>query len=216
MRNLPLFPLNTVLFPGATLPLRIFEQRYKAMLNRCMEDDRRFGVVLIKSGEEVGSSADPFEVGTVARIVSVGSDEKGVIPIETVGEQRFRINLVDRSNPYLVGEVTMMEDDVDASAGRVSKSARRLAEAHLRLLLAVQGEWRGEFALPDEPVQLSYFLGTLLLSQPTRVRQALLEADPVSRRLRVGSMAIEEATRELEVGLMRAGPGRSRSVFGLN
>ena len=216
MRNLPLFPLNTVLFPGATLPLRIFEQRYKAMLNRCLENDRRFGVVLIKSGEEVGSYADPFEVGTVARIVSVGSGEKGVIPIETVGEQRFRINLVDRSNPYLVGEVTMMEDDVDSSADRVSESARRLAEAHLRLLLAVQGEWRGEFALPDDPVQLSYFLGTLLLSQPTRVRQALLEADPVSRRLRVGSMAIEEATRELESGLMRAGPGRSRSVFGLN
>ena len=216
MRMLPIFPLNTVLFPGASLPLRIFEKRYKEMLDRCLGDDRRFGVSLIRAGNEVGGEAEPFDIGTVAHILTVGDGERGVIPIETVGEQRFRIERVDRSNPYLVGEVTLLGDDLDARAGPASEQAREVGQEYLRRLLTAQGEWRGNLSLPAEPVELSYFLGTLLLDRPSRVRQALLEADPVSRRLRVGSMAIEEANRELERGLMRAGPGRGRSVFGAN
>ena len=74
--TLPIFPLNTVLFPGAPLPLRIFEPRYREMLQACLEADRRFGVALIKSGQEVGESAEPYEIGTVARIEKV-SDEGG-------------------------------------------------------------------------------------------------------------------------------------------
>ncbi|MCH8222137.1 MAG: LON peptidase substrate-binding domain-containing protein [Chloroflexi bacterium] len=74
--TLPIFPLNTVLFPGAPLPLRIFEPRYREMLKRCLDGDRRFGVALIKSGPEVGGPAEPHDVGTVARIERV-RDEGG-------------------------------------------------------------------------------------------------------------------------------------------
>ncbi|MDP6513158.1 MAG: LON peptidase substrate-binding domain-containing protein, partial [SAR202 cluster bacterium] len=68
-RILPLFPLNSVLFPGASIPLQIFEDRYKQMLRDCLDADSRFGVVLIKSGREVGGSAEPHATGTVAQIV---------------------------------------------------------------------------------------------------------------------------------------------------
>ena len=80
-RRLPLFPLNTVLFPGVSLPLQIFEERYKLMLRECMESDKRFGVSLIREGDEVGGPAVPHVVGTVAHLVQVS-------PIE--GDRFFR------------------------------------------------------------------------------------------------------------------------------
>jgi len=69
--ELPLFPLNTVLFPGATLPLHVFEERYKQMINQCLESRSPFGVLLIRSGNEVGTPTEPFEVGTTASIAHV-------------------------------------------------------------------------------------------------------------------------------------------------
>ena len=70
-RWLPLFPLNTVLFPSEALPLQIFEERYKQMMQDCLDSDSKFGVVLIKSGSEVGEPAIPHSMGTVAHIVQV-------------------------------------------------------------------------------------------------------------------------------------------------
>ena len=84
-RTLPLFPLDTVLFPGAPASLQIFEPRYREMLRDCMADDRRFGIVLIKSGQEVGSGAEPYMVGTVAHITEIGAPRRGAIPIEVEG-----------------------------------------------------------------------------------------------------------------------------------
>ena len=69
--ELPLFPLNTVLFPGATLPLHIFEDRYKEMISQCIEEHRPFGVLLIRKGREAGDLAEPFEIGTTAHIARV-------------------------------------------------------------------------------------------------------------------------------------------------
>ena len=75
--ELPLFPLNVVLFPGMSLPLHIFEERYKAMIGACSEHDTPFGVLLIKEGQEVGDPAEPFQVGTTARITEVQQLEDG-------------------------------------------------------------------------------------------------------------------------------------------
>ena len=75
--ELPIFPLNTVLFPGARLPLHIFEERYKAMINACIDERRPFGVCLIRSGSEPGAPAEPFNVGTTAHIRQVQRLEDG-------------------------------------------------------------------------------------------------------------------------------------------
>ncbi len=140
--TLPIFPLNTVLFPGAPLPLRIFEPRYREMLKRCLDGDRRFGVVLIKSGAEVGGIAEPHDVGTVARIERVREEDKGSIPVSTRGEGRFRILSLDRSGDYLVGDIEFLSDEVDAAAGPAADVARKAADEYIRLLLTVGDEIR--------------------------------------------------------------------------
>src|SRR3954453_11337770 len=88
--EIPLFPLNTVLFPGMPLPLHIFEPRYREMIGACVRDERPFGVVLIKEGREVGEAAMPFEVGTLAKIVGVERLDDGRMNVVTVGTDRFR------------------------------------------------------------------------------------------------------------------------------
>ena len=88
--QVPLFPLNTVLFPGGPLPLRIFEARYLDMIGECISNDSPFGVLLIREGAEAGSAAT-HEIGTLARIVDwyLGSD--GLLGVTARGEQRFRL-----------------------------------------------------------------------------------------------------------------------------
>ncbi|HVL39075.1 MAG TPA: LON peptidase substrate-binding domain-containing protein, partial [Fimbriimonadaceae bacterium] len=71
LEEMPLFPLNTVLFPYATVQLHVFEDRYRDLVRNCIEFDRPFGIVLIRNGDEVGGQAEPYMVGTAVRIVQV-------------------------------------------------------------------------------------------------------------------------------------------------
>ncbi len=89
--ELPIFPLNAVLFPGGMLPLRIFEARYMDMVRDCMRDARTFGVCLIRNGKEVGGSARPETIGCRARITDWNMEQLGVLQISTEGTERFRI-----------------------------------------------------------------------------------------------------------------------------
>jgi Lon protease-like protein len=86
-----IFPLNTVLFPGGRLPLRVFEQRYIEMTKQCIAGDLPFGVCQIKEGREVGTPAVPEAVGCLARIVEWDMPQLGVFQLQTEGVQRFRI-----------------------------------------------------------------------------------------------------------------------------
>jgi hypothetical protein len=89
--EIPLFPLNTVLFPGGPLPLRIFEARYLDLVKRCLREDSGFGVVLIREGVEAGGPAQTFDVGTYARIVDFSQQPDGLLGIRALGHARFRI-----------------------------------------------------------------------------------------------------------------------------
>lgn len=214
--KIPIFPLNTVLFPGAPLPLRIFEPRYRLMLERCLESDRRFGVALIKSGQEVGGESEPHEVGTVARIERVRPEDKGAIPVFTRGEERFRILHLDRSADFLQAEVEFLGEELDGAAAHAADEARLAADEYIRLLLTTQGEWHRILELPSDPLKLSYFLGTVLLGLDGSTRQEMLEADVVSHRLDLAREAVSIAGEELRETIMRAGPGNDRTVFGIN
>src|SRR6266536_3334054 len=91
-RVLPLFPLEqVVLFPGMSLPLRIFEERYKVMIGACQVTDQLFGVLLIRRGREVGTPAQPERVGCTARMVRVDRLPDGRMTILTIGEVRLRL-----------------------------------------------------------------------------------------------------------------------------
>ncbi len=108
--RVPLFPLNTVLFPGGPLPLRIFEARYLDMISECMKADVPFGVLLIREGQETGP-ASTHEVGTLARIVDWYGGSDGLLGITAVGTQRFRLLSAERQDDGLnVGEVELLPD----------------------------------------------------------------------------------------------------------
>jgi len=106
--HIPLFPLNTVLFPGGPLPLRIFESRYIDMIGRCMKEDAPFGVLLIRDGDEAGP-ATTYEVGTLARVTDWYQGSDGLLGITAMGGERFRLNSAERQADGLnVGEVELL------------------------------------------------------------------------------------------------------------
>src|SRR5918911_264681 len=111
--NVPVFPLNTVLFPSLPLPLHIFEERYRLMIGTCAVTDREFGVCLIKEGVEVGGPAEPFAIGTVARIAEIERLPDGRMNLLTFGTTRFRILEIVRREPYLIGRVASLERTAD-------------------------------------------------------------------------------------------------------
>jgi Lon protease-like protein len=112
---IPLFPLNTVLFPNGPLPLRIFETRYVDMVRRCMREDQGFGVVLIRAGAESGP-AETCDVGTLAKIVDFNQLPDGLLGLSCVGQRRFRIHS-RRTQPdgLNVGEVEWLQDEPTVS-----------------------------------------------------------------------------------------------------
>lgn len=109
--RVPLFPLNTVLFPGGPLPLRIFEARYVDMISSCMKSESPFGVLLIREGGEAGL-ATTHEVGTLARIVDWYQGSDGLLGITAIGEQRFRLISSSRQDDGLnIGEIELLDDE---------------------------------------------------------------------------------------------------------
>jgi uncharacterized protein len=109
--ELPLFPLNTVLFPGGILPLRIFEPRYLDMVKECMRQDHGFGVCMIIQGEEVGQNTASAALGCEARIIDFDQTPEGLLAITAQGGRRFHVEQVKiRSNGLVMGEVSWLED----------------------------------------------------------------------------------------------------------
>ena len=156
--SLPLFPLNTVLFPGQVLPLHIFEPRYQKMINQCIDKDRPFGVALIQAGEEVGVAAVPHEVGTTARVTQVERLDDGRLNIVSVGEMRFRIRTLDVTpDGYLRADVTLWPwapSDVDVS-GSLSDHVRGRLRRYVALLAKASGVQIEANDLPDEATELA-------------------------------------------------------------
>lgn len=182
--RLPLFPLNTVLLPHTTLPLHIFEERYKTMIARCIDEQSPFGVVLIRSGEEVGGDAEPQDIGCTARIVQVERQPDGRMNLLAFGEQRFRIQSLDRSEAYLQGEVELLAS-TDADAAEVEELAPRISALfgeHFRLVLALSGQWMRALDLPSDPDVLADFIGGNL-ELPVERKQKLLETLSVPERM---------------------------------
>lgn len=109
--QVPLFPLNTVLFPGGPLPLRIFEQRYLDMISACVRNDAPFGVLLIRDGGESGP-ARTYDVGTLARIVDWYQGSDGLLGVTAIGEHRFRVISSQRETSGLnVGNIEVLPDE---------------------------------------------------------------------------------------------------------
>ena len=141
MIEIPLFPLRSVLCPGVALPLHIFEERYRLMINRCIERGEPFGVILLRQGREVGPiRGGVAAVGTTAAIRRAGTYPDGRLDILTVGQQRFRLEDVDNTaEPYLVGQVSLLKEPTGPPA-EASQLAARVGERFLEYLRLLQPE----------------------------------------------------------------------------
>lgn len=139
--EMPLFPLRSVLCPGVALPLHIFEDRYRLMIARCIERSEPFGVVLVRSGPDVGPiDGRMAEIGTTAAIRRAGRYPDGRLDILTVGEQRFRLESVDtESEPYIVARVTLLDEPTGPTEQALDR-AERVGRRFLRYLDLLQAE----------------------------------------------------------------------------
>ena len=187
LTDLPLFPLNTVLFPGGRLPLRLFERRYLDMASECMRSKSPFGVCLIRDGSEVGEPATPHEVGTLATIAEWDMQQLGVLQIIATGGQRFRVRASTTDNDLIRAEVDLLpaESDSGIPAG---------CAICVRLLERVIGEQPDLLERPHRLDSSAWVSARLaeLLPLPLPLKQELLEMDAPARLERLSGLLKKE------------------------
>ncbi|MBJ6631990.1 LON peptidase substrate-binding domain-containing protein [Streptomyces coelicolor] len=210
--RLPLFPLNTVLFPGLVLPLNVFEERYRAMMRELLktpeDEPRQFAVVAIRDGHEVapsapglpdpaavpergpadGFGADPLhafhKVGCIADAATIRERPDGTFEVLATGTTRVRLLSVDASGPFLTAELEQLEEDPGEEAGPLAEGVlRAFRQYQKRLAGARERSLASDAELPDEPSVVSYLVAAaMMLDTPTR--QRLLQAPDTASRLR--------------------------------
>jgi Lon protease-like protein len=178
-----MFPLNTVLFPGATLSLHVFEPRYKQLVAECLEADEPFGVSLIRDGLEAGDpNVLPHPVGTTAEILETRPLSEGRFVIQTAGRRRFRIEHEISREPYLLCEVTLLDDELAAQVPpELDAQVRGQFAEYLQLLVRFAGT-QSRIELPPDPAAGSYLIGHMLQVADV-MKQHLLEARTTEERL---------------------------------
>ncbi len=199
---MPLFPLNTVVFPGVVTPLHIFEERYRALVRELsgIESvfDRVFGILAIREGYEVGDHGmqSAHRVGTLVQLTEVDAYDDGRYDIEVIGRQRLRVVESDNSGPFLRGEVELLPDTDEPEAAAEVGLALATFETYRQRLSELRGGPVLAGELPSDPAYLSYALAsTCLLTLPQR--QALLEADNAQLRLGMLRRTLHEEMRAM-------------------
>ncbi|WP_217544518.1 LON peptidase substrate-binding domain-containing protein [Streptomyces sp. GbtcB6] len=210
--RLPLFPLNSVLFPGLVLPLNVFEERYRAMMRDLLktpeEEPRRFAVVAIRDGHEVAPSApgmpdptaqpekgsaagfgpDPLKslhrVGCVADAATIRERANGTFEVLATGTNRVRLLSVDTSGPFLTAELEELSEEQGDEAGALAEGVlRAFRQYQKRLAGARERSLSSGVDLPDEPSVVSYLVAAAIMHDiPTK--QRLLQAPDTASRLR--------------------------------
>jgi uncharacterized protein len=188
IQKLPLFPLGTVLFPGSTLNLHIFEERYRLMIGRCLAEGSPFGVVLIKEGEEVEEGradpnpAQPYEIGTIATITASVKLDDGRFLITATGGQRFRLQYFIQRVPYIIASVATLPDEQNPPVAMAARDLRTTYERYWQGVAAATGSNIEMEELPINVVNMTYQLADRMQVNNAR-KQRWLEVD-VETRLR--------------------------------
>lgn len=182
--QIPLFPLNAVLFPHMPMALHIFEDRYRRMMHDCLEQGTTFGVIAIREGREIGPRAEPYEVGTLAQLRAADPLPDGRYNIVVVGASRFHVETLSRELPYLTGSVNYLLDAPSSpNAATLAKLVTDRFRSYARTLSALQQNTeRTDIELPDDPELLSYLVAAALHVSVAE-RQRLLEIDSTDERL---------------------------------
>jgi Lon protease-like protein len=201
--TLPMFPLNTVLFPGMSVPLRVFEDRYRALVHHLLrvEDptERVFGSVGIREGYEVGEHGAQwlFRVGCRVKMTEVEPHSDGTFELVAVGLDRIELEHLDTSGVYPVGQVTPLAEHDVVVPDELAHNARAAFEAYRDALLEIDRDPPAA-DLPADPAYLSWALAglaPLTLAQ----RQALLEEEDTEGRLRIVTDVLRGELRTMRV-----------------
>jgi uncharacterized protein len=188
--EIPLFPLNTVLFPGGLLPLRVFEQRYLEMAKACLRDSTPFGVCLIREGAEVGSPATHEDMGCLAHITQWDMQQLGLLQLVAQGGRRFRvIEKRIRADGLILAGIELLSEEADAPIAEKFVACQRLLER----IVSEHGERL--FARPFL-LDSSAWVGARLaevLPLPAATRQKLLELGDGQQRLEVLQRLLAES-----------------------
>jgi uncharacterized protein len=193
---MPMFPLGSVLFPFALLPLRVFEMRYLELAHTCLQGDGRFGVVLIERGYEVGGGDTRFSVGTVARIVEAARTPRGEYLLATVGTDRFRVRRWLDDDPYPRAELEVLAEPTQAREGALER--RDAVERLLVRALAMRAELGDPTAPVDaaqldaDPIRASYEAAAMAPIGPLDAQRLLELDDPLARLDALEHVLVEE------------------------
>lgn len=210
--EIPLFPLNVVLFPGMVLPLHIFEPRYRQMIADCQQQELEFGVVLVQP-ESTFLREEPYAIGTMAEIRDLDRMEDGRLNIIAMGTRRFRILSQHRKKPYLSGLVEFYEDVSEPFDDLLStdKQARSLFADYIDLLLKAANEKDVKAELPPDPEALSYFIA-YFLDLEREQQQHFLELTSTLQRLKEETAILRREVPFLRQILSKQVP-KSRSML---
>ena len=201
--TLPMFPLGSVLFPGVSVPLTVFEDRYRALVHHLLrvEDptQRLFGTVGIREGYEVGAHGAPslYRVGVKVLLTEVEAHADGTFSCVAVGLERIALERLETSGPFPVGHVEERPEPAGEVDEHVVERARAVFTAYRAALADLRADpYSG--ALPRDPSYLSWTLAACA-PLPMPERQALLEADDAGERLVLVTDLLQHELRAMNV-----------------
>jgi uncharacterized protein len=203
-QTMPLFPLGTVLYPGVLLPLHIFEDRYRQLVRDITggPEPRRFGVIAIREGRETGVDGVSalYEIGCTATLRRFYERPDGRFDLVTIGADRFRLTTLDRSRPYLQGEVDLLPEDTgdQAAAGPAVRAVQRAFLGYIDALTTRGMTQVSIPELPDDPLALSYLVAASMIADLPDRQMLLAEPDAVAR------LAAERALLSRETAMLRS------------
>ena len=195
LAEVPVFALNTVLYPGGPLPIRIFEPRYVDMVSDRLRRDAPFIVALIRTGNEVGGGATTHGIGTLARIVDWNRQDDGLLGITALGGRRARLlDAETRPDGLCVATARLLPEE---PASALPEKYGRLAELLRRLLEQMESLYRHVTPRFDDASWVGYRLSELL-PVPLARKQLLLEMESPVQRLQeltdiIGELAVRSA-----------------------
>ncbi len=186
--EIPLFPLNLVLFPGMVQPLHIFEPRYREMTSHCLDSNVNFGITLAMPGSAFEHEL-PALYGVLARILNYQRLPDGRYNLITAGGQRFEVVEILHKKPYLTAFVRLLPETLgEGDIATLTGETRALLDDYLGLVLAIMEGGEKSIAIPKDTIELSYFTAVCLPCDDA-VKQGLLECPT----------AVERLTREREL-----------------
>jgi len=189
IRNIPIFPLHTVFYPGGALPLRIFEPRYLDMVGKCLREETGFGICLISEGKETGSAAESFEYGTFGTISYWQQLPEGLLGITVRGQQRFRI--IDRqisADQLCTAKVEMLSDEEQIA---LPNRFQYLSDMTEEMLTQIGHPYTTLPKYYDDASWVGYRLAELLPIALVQKQHFLQLTDPIERLERIGIIIAE-------------------------